>query len=504
MTSALLLNGKRSWNLGFPELVLPVRARAIFLAVIFLAAGCTTNPATGERQLAPLMSAEQEAQAGADAHPKILAAYGGAYSDAKLGSYVASVTARIVKATNRPDGPYRVTVLDSPVVNAFALPGGYVYVTRGLMALVNDEAELAGVIGHEIGHVNARHSAQRQTAAMGTSLLGAVLGAVVGSDAVNQIVGLGGQGLLASYSRDQEYEADMLGVRYLAKAGYDPFAAADFLQSMGAQEALNAQIRNAQYDASRNDWLASHPATPDRVAAARQHASDTGIAQGQLPRNRDAYLSAVDGMLYGDDPEQGIVRDREFIHPKLRFAFDAPQRFTITNSARAVLIEGPDGTVVQFDGAKKAAGVEIGQYLADVWGKGVKLSPVERFKVNGMNAATAAAKVGKYNGRLVAIEYAPGEVYRFLAGTLPQTGNTYAAAIQSLVMSFRKIPAAEAKAVKPLRIDIVTVRAGDTAETLGRRMVFSDYAADRFRVLNGLGRGEQPARGQRVKLVVAK
>lgn len=479
--------------------------RAIPIAVCFLAAaGCATNPATGERQLAPIMSAEQEARAGADAHPKILKAYGGVYADEKLGSYVAGITARIVRATNRPDGPYRVTVLDSPVVNAFALPGGYVYVTRGLMALVNDEAELAGVIGHEIGHVNARHSAQRQTAALGTSLLGAVLGAVVGSDAVNQIAGLGGQGLLASYSRDQEYEADMLGVRYLAGAGYDPYAAADFLESMGAQQALDAKVRNANYDASRNDWLASHPGTPDRVAAAVEHARRTEVAPGQQGRNRDVYLSAIDGMLYGDDPKQGVVRDREFIHPEMRFAFNAPQRFAITNSARAVFVEGPDGTVAQFDSAKKTAGVEVGDYLSNVWASGVRISAIERFTVNGMKAATATATIGKYNGRLVAIEYAPDQVYRFLTGTLPQAGNRYDAALHSLVMSFRKISVAEARAVKPLRIAIVTVRRGDTADTLGRRMIYSDFAAERFRVLNGFGSNAQPAMGQRVKLIVGK
>lgn len=490
--------------LRLPDLAVLVRPHVLSFLAILLVAGCMTNPATGERQIAPLMSEEQEAQAGAAAHPKIVEAYGGVYGDEKLGAYVAGVTARIVKATNRPDGPYRVTVLDSPVVNAFALPGGYVYVTRGLMALVNDEAELAGVIGHEIGHVNARHSAQRQTAAMGTSLLGAVLGAVVGSDAVNQIVGLGGQGLLANYSREQEYEADMLGVRYLAKAGYDPYAAADFLQSMNAQEELRAQMRNAQYDASRNDWLASHPATPSRVAAARQYAGEAGSATGQLPRNGSAYLSAIDGMLYGDDPEEGLVRDREFIHPKLRFAFEAPQHFTVTNSARMVLVEGPEGTVAQFDGAKKADGVEIGQYLAAVWAKDVKVSEVERFKVNGMSAATATAKVGKYNGRLVAIEYAPDVVYRFLIGTLPQTGARYDSAIHALVTSFRKISAAEANVVKPMRIEIVQVGSGDTAETLGRRMAFSDHAAERFRVLNGLWPSGQPIKGQRVKLVVAR
>lgn len=479
--------------------------RAIPLAACLLAsAGCATNPATGERQLAPIMSAEQEARAGAEAHPKILKAYGGTYGDEKLGSYVAGITARIVKATNRPDGPYRVTVLDSPVINAFALPGGYVYVTRGLMALVNDEAELAGVIGHEIGHVNARHSAQRQTAALGTSLLGAVLGAVVGSDALNQIAGLGGQGLLASYSRDQEYEADMLGVRYLAGAGYDPYAASDFLESMGAQQGLNAKVRNAEYDASRNDWLASHPGTPDRVAAAIAHARDTGVAPGQNMRNRGAYLTAIDRMLYGDDPKEGVVHDREFIHPEMRFAFNAPSRFAITNSARAVLVEGPDGTVVQFDGARKDAGVEIGDFLSNVWASGVRLSSLERLTVNGMKAATATATIGKYNGRLVAIEYAPDRVYRFLIGTLPQAGNRHDAALHSLVMSFRKISAAEARAVKPLRIAIVTVRKGDTAETLGRRMIYSDLQAERFRVLNGLDPGAQPVAGQRVKIIVAE
>lgn len=475
---------------------------AILVAAGMLAVGaCSTNPATGKSQITPLMSTEQEARAGAEAHPKILAAYGGAYENEKIGGYVAGVTARIARATNQPDGPYRVTVLDSPVVNAFALPGGYVYVTRGLMALVNDEAELAGVIGHEIGHVAARHSAQRQTAAMGTSLLGAVLGAVVGSNVVNQAFGLGGQGFLASYSRDQEYEADMLGVRYLAAAGYDPYAAAGFLNSMGAQEALNAKMRNAQHDASRNDWLASHPATPARVAAANTHAGQTQIPAGQRERGRDAYLKAIDGMLYGDDPKEGIVRDREFVHPELGFSFKAPPGFTLTNTSSAVIVQGPDRTIAQFDMGRKAAGTEIGQYLAGEWGKGVSLSALERFTVNGMKAATATAKVGEYNGRLVAIEFAPDRVYRFLTGTLPQAGTRYDAALRELVMSFRKISAAEARAVKPLRIRIVTVKPGDTAASLGRRMVYSDFQAERFRVLNGLEPNEEPRPGAQVKLV---
>lgn len=470
-------------------------------SLLLLVAGCTTNQATGRSQIAPLMSTEEEARVGAEAHPKIIEAYGGAFKDARVGAYVAKVTARIARASDRPDIVYRVTVLDSPVVNAFALPGGYVYVTRGLLSLVDDEAELAGVLGHEIGHVIARHSAQRQTAALGASVLGAVLGAVVGSNAVNQVVGLGGQGLLAGYSRDQEYEADAIGVRYLARAGYDPDAEADFLETMGAQAELEARIANRRRDATRTDWLASHPATPDRVAAARRHADETGVPPGTGARERNAFMQAIDGLIYGDSPENGIVRDRTFFHPKLRFAFTAPPDFTITNAAQAVIVQGPEKTIVKFDAGRKAPDVEIGTYLASVWASGVTLTGLERFTVNGMRAAAAAARIGDYNGQLVAIEAAPDKVYRFLMGTKPETGTRYNGSLKRLVMSFRRLSEAEARAVKPLRLRVATVRAADTAQSLAARMALPDFKVERFRLLNGLPPGGQPKPGTLVKLV---
>lgn len=474
----------------------------VLIAVACLAmGGCTTNPATGARQIAPLMSPADEAKAGAAAHPKILEAYGGAYEDEKLGAYVAGVTARIARATSRPEGPYRVTVLDSPVINAFALPGGYVYVTRGLMSLANDEAELASVIGHEIGHVVARHSAQRHTAAVGTSVLGAVLGAVVGSSAVNQVFGLGGQGLLASYSRDQEYEADLLGVRYLADAGYDPFAAADFLGSMNAREALEAQLRNLPQRDAQTSWLASHPATPARIEAALVHARETGIGRGARERNRDTYLSAIDNMLYGDSPAGGIVRESRFVHPVLRFAFEAPTGFVIVNAPSQVTIQGPERTLAKIDMGGKPADQEVGDYLSQTWASGVRIGTVERFTVNGMKAATSVTAIGDYNARLVAIEFSPEQVSRFILGTLPNTGQKYVPALQELVMSFRKISAAEADAVKPLRIRIVTARKGDSVASLARRMSYNRHQVERFRVLNGLSVNDGVVEGARYKIV---
>ncbi|HEX7776758.1 MAG TPA: M48 family metalloprotease [Parvibaculum sp.] len=473
----------------------------IGLLCLGAAAACTTNPATGKSQLATLMSSDDEAQAGAAAHPKILKAYGGAYDDPRLGGYVAGVTARIVKGSDAPTTAYRVTVLNSPVVNAFALPGGYVYVTRGLLALVDDEAELAGVLGHEIGHVIARHSAQRQTAALGASVVGAVLGAVVGSQAAGEAIGQGSQGLLASYSRDQEYEADALGVRYLARAHYDPYAQADFLAAMGEQEKLHATISHQKYGATRMDWLASHPATPDRVAAAKSHAAETGVLPGAGERNRDIYLRAIDGLIYGDGPDQGIVRGRSFVHPVLRIGFTAPPRFTLNNTADAVIIQGPDKTIAKFDGGSKTPGQEIGAYLVNVWAEDVALTKVERFTVNDMPAATALAKVGDYNARLVAIEAAPGKVYRFLIGTLPSAGQRYEPQLHELVMSFRRISAAEAAAVKPLRVHIVRVGVTDSVASIAARMDFPDFRVERFRALNGLGAAEGLKPGQLVKII---
>lgn len=470
------------------------------LALALFMAGCTTNPATGKSQLATLMSSDDEAQAGAAAHPKIVAAYGGVYNDERVGQYVAHVTSRIAKGSDRPDIAYRVTVLNSPLVNAFALPGGYVYVTRGLLALVDDEAELAGVLGHEIGHVIARHGAQRQTAALGASMLGAVLGAVVGSQAVNQAIGLGGQGLLAGYSRDQEYEADALGVRYLAKAGYDPYAQGDFLDKMEGERKLQAQVMRQKYETS-GDWLASHPATPERVAAARANAANTEIVSGAGERDRSELLHAIDGMIYGDSPEQGIVRGRTFTHPVERIRFEAPPHFTILNGAEAVLVQGSDKTVVKFDSGAKSPNVDIGTYLAGVWAADVKLTPVESFRINGMAAASALTKVGEYNTRLVAIEAEPSKVYRFLMGTRPDAGTRHDAALRELYMSFRRISQAEAAAAKPLRIRIVTVKQGDTVTSLGERMAYPDFRVERFQALNGLEQSERLQVGRQLKLV---
>lgn len=471
---------------------------AIALCAAALTAACTTTPATGEKDFT-LISPEQEKQIGAEQHPKILAAYGGAYDDPALGAYVAEVTGRIAKVSELAELTFTVTVLDTPAVNAFALPGGYVYVTRGLIALANDEAELAGVIGHEIAHVTARHSARRQTAAAGPAILGAILGIVVGDRSLGQLVQLGGQGFLADYSRDQEREADMIGTRYLAAAGYDPAAQADFLMSLGVQSAFHAKLSNRQYDPTRVDWLSSHPAVAERAAAVRTYAD--GLGGGAGARNAPAYFRAVDGMVYGDSPRHGFIRGRTFVHPELRFTFTAPPSFRLVNTADAVLAQGPDNAVAKFDADKKSERRDILAYLSEDWGGQVRLEQPERFEVGGMAAATAVTRARKFNMRLVAVEFAPDRVYRFLIGTPPQMGDRLDAALREMVMSFRRISESEAQSATPLRVRAITVRPGDTVESLAARMTFADYREERFRVLNSLAPGERLQAGRTVKIV---
>lgn len=464
-------------------------------------AACTTNPATGEEDFTPFMSPEEEARIGAEAHPQILKAYGGVYEDAEVGAYVAKVALRVARASDLPDIPYTVSVLDSPVVNAFALPGGYVYVTRGLLALANSEAELAGVLAHEIGHVAARHSAQRQTAAVGSQIFGTLLGAVVGSSAVNQLFNLGSQGLLASYSREQEFEADSLGVRYLARAGYDPYAQASFLKQLADETALAAKLANRDANAAQVDWLATHPANEARVREAARLAAETGVPHGAGEMNAAAHLRAVDGLLYGDRPEEGVIRGREFLHSGLGFRFKAPQDFHLQNTPAAVWAFGPDKSVVKFDTGEKAPRQEIADYLAGDWARQLRLSGLRRFEVGGLAAAEAWTRLQNMRTRIVAIEGRDGRVYRFLAGTAPQAGGTHDASIDGMVKSFRLLSKAEAARIKPLRIRTVKVQPGQNAALLAARMKVEAYALERFRVLNGLGEGGEPKPSSTVKLI---
>jgi predicted Zn-dependent protease len=264
------------------------------LASLIVLDACSVNPATGEKQFAALMTPQQEVSVGATEHDKIIKQYG-LVNDSALTAYVNKVGQRVTRETERSDVQYKFFVIDSPVVNAFALPGGYIYVSRGLLALANNEAELAAVLAHETGHITGRHSAERYSTGVVTSLGAGLLSAAIGSSGASKAIGLGSNLYLSSYSRSQESQADSLGLRYMSRGGYDVQAMPSFLYSMQQESVLESRL--AGKDTGGASYFSTHPATAERVG-------QTSGELSQYPKggdlNRSAYQSAISGLVYGD------------------------------------------------------------------------------------------------------------------------------------------------------------------------------------------------------------
>jgi predicted Zn-dependent protease len=324
-------------------------ASALALAALTLGA-CAQNQATGRSQFVT-MSAADEAKIGADEHPKVLEAFGGAYDNPRLAAYVQRVGEQLARRSELPDLKFTFTVLNSDIYNAFALPGGYVYITRGLLALMGSEAELASVLGHEIGHVTARHTAERmaQTTAanIGATIFSIGVAVLTGSSDAGNLAGQASGAIagtvLASYSREQEFEADKLGVRYMSVVGYNPEEAADMLAKLGEGARLEMRIAGRSPDeADQFSIMQTHPRTADRVREALAAARAQGLVVNANPReNVEEYYAAIDGMAVGGDAEAGFVKGRTFTHPKLRFRFEAPEKYRLADSQDAVRATGP-------------------------------------------------------------------------------------------------------------------------------------------------------------------
>ena len=462
--------------------------------------GCAVNPATGERNLI-LVNLSEEKRIGLREHPKILAQFGGVYDDPDKTGYVADIGGRLAATTETPSLRFTFTLLDSPIVNAFALPGGFVYISRGLMALAGDEAELAGVLGHEIGHVVARHSAQRQSKAMLAQLGVGLLGAVTSSGPM-QLANAAASLYLRSYSRDQELEADMLGIRYLKRAGYDINAMASFLKRMRSNSRLEAQIADRSPDqVDQFDITATHPRTVDRV---RRVVS----LSGESPRGRrlrQAYLNTVDGMIFGDGPEQGYILGRRFAHPELRFEFSVPGSFRLQNRPnRLVAASRRDKATILFTAAPKPYQGRMTGYIANVWARGARINDLETITINGLEAATSwvRSRDGKTDFRLIAIRFSAREVFRFIFVAAPSTMRRLSSSFQRTTYSFRRLTPKQAKALKPKRLRVIEVSSSDSVADLSARMAFDKFRQERFVTLNGLDGATPLASRSLIKLVV--
>ncbi len=479
---------------------------SVLAALCALAAvSCSTNPATGRSSFTGLMTTADEVRIGREQNLQLLEAFGGAYDDPELAAYVTRIGNSLAAKAERTDLTYTFTVLNSPIVNALALPGGYIYVSRGLLALAGNEAELAGVLGHEIGHVTARHHAQRQSSqtVAGVASLGVtILGAIAGVPLARGTQMLAGA-FLASYTRDQEYEADLLGIRYMNATGYDPKAMATFLAKLNAWTNLEETILGRD-SKDRLDYLATHPNTEDRVRQALAAANLTPAATAPTI-GIDPYLDRIDGMLFGEPIASGVIRGRKFLHPDMRIRFEVPIDYELFDSPQAVYAVGPSNSQIVFDSAQVPVGISVLEYVRQGARK-MGISEATATKVKNFEAATAWGWVptnrGQMDFRIVVIRVDRDHAYRFRF-ILPKGSMSaiLSAVEQTMLSSFATMTAKEAAQIKPQRIRVVTVAKGDTVESLAKRMDFETLVVQRFQVLNGLTSGGKLKVGTRVKIV---
>lgn len=466
-------------------------------AMLTLVTVPVTAPVTA--QTTRSISASDKAQ-GAQANPELVKQYGGRYTGPQA-AFVERVGKRVAvqSGLSNAQGDFTVTTLNSPVENAFAIPGGYIYVTRQLLALMNSEAELASVLGHEVGHVAARHSQSRNTRSTIGSILAAGAGLLTGSNLASQVVGTGAQLYTLKYGRDQEYQADGLGIRYMTAAGYDPYASADMLASLAASSNLAARTAGKEANAVPT-WASTHPNSADRVRRAAALAQQTGRPETTPPQDT-AFLRMLDGMPYGDDPKEGIVDGQTFRHPGLKLKFTAPNGYAIANGSDAVTVVGQGGQAEM----RLAQGSDLGQAITQRFGQlgtGTPSGQLQNGTANGIPYAYVTTRAAANNRAVDATVVA----YRFPSATCTFTVVTPAGSgigpFQSLLASVAPLSTAEANGIRGKKISIVTVKAGDTIDSLAARMAFPDYKRERFITLNGLDADQALTPGRLVKLVV--
>ncbi|AMJ63769.1 hypothetical protein AXW83_17535 [Bosea sp. PAMC 26642] len=452
------------------------------------------RPADGE--LAPKL--ERTIRASDSEHLRLLSAFGGEYRAPTARAVLDEVVARLAKAGEGQIGIYEITILNSPAVNAFALPNGRLYVTRGLLALASDTAEIASVLAHEIAHVTAQHAVERAERERESVLVSQVVSQVLNDPAAGAAVQAGSKLSLARFSRQQELIADQISVRNISRAGYDPYGAGRFLAALGRNTAFRNSGQNQSADDKRLDILSSHPSTPERVAAVTASARQIG-APGIGEREASRWLAAIDGIAFGEDPRDGVVRGRRYINSALRIAFAAPDSFSLESARDMVIGVSANGAqALRFDSVTLKSDQTLEAYVASGWIDGVETRVVETLDVAGQPAVIATGKGTDWSFRLAAIQ-SGSRVYRFILAAKGSADPERP--MRSVIDSFRSLSPAEAQAARPMQIRLVAAGDGDTPASMAARMAGQERAIELFLVLNGLERNSRLALGQRYKIV---
>jgi predicted Zn-dependent protease len=432
-------------------------------------------------------------------HKRLIASFGGEYRAPKTQALLNSIADRLRLVSDRPNEYFKITVLNSASVNAFALPNGYVYLTRGLLALSNDTSEIASVIAHEIAHVSARHALARAELESRSALVSRVQSEILENPGAGQFMRDQSRLTLASFSRQQEIDADEMAVRAIARAGFEAHGATRFLialdRSSRMREALGGRGRD-----EGNDILSTHPTTPERIQRALAVARQFG-APGVGEADRQKWLQVIEGMTFGDDPSQGLVRGRAFVHPRLKFAIDAPDGFVLENTPQAVLgVTSGAREALRLDSSRVETTRALPALLTQNPIEGIKVGEITETNIGGLPAAIGLARGPEWVFRVVLIR--SGEnVYRLI-----YAAQAFTPAIDQRFMesanSFRRLSEDEVKGFPAERIRTIVAKAGDKPEDIvAEQMSGQNQALERFYVLNGLGPGDQLNPGTAYKVV---
>ena len=471
---------------------------------LLTAAAIALAPASaqGPRYLNPQDVADAQRQ-----HAALVQEFGGAETGPRA-AYVESVGRRVgaFSGVANPGQALHFTTLNAAVANAMSVPGGYVYVTRQLLTLMDDESQLAFALGHEVGHIAANHAHVREQYERRNSwgVFGQIIGAIFGGSPIGNIIEQRAALQTLSFSREQEYQADTLSLRYLIAAGYDPAGGPGILAALARSTALESRLQG-RTNRQTPEWASTHPLSENRMQRALAEARATGRL-GQGMRNRDQFLSQLEGVFVDDDPAQGVIEGPTFTHPDLKIQFQVPPGYLMQNGTDAVTISGSAGKA-QFRGGRFQGNLDNAVLLAfrQLTEGQVQLAipPAQHTTVNGMPAAFSTARVqtssGWVDASVFAYQWDAERVYYFVMLT---RGGYGMQPFSFMLNSLRRITAQEAAAIRPRIIHVETVRAGDTIQSLSDRMAYREFKLDRFLSLNGLAANSRLVPGQRVKLVV--
>lgn len=480
----------------------PLRHRFVALALCLTLVNCATNPVTGESNFV-VISEEQEVSIGLNEDLKVTEQHGGIYNDPQLLRYVENVGQRLAAVSHRPNLKFYFRVVDSPMINAFALPGGYIYVTRGILSYLNSEAELAAVLGHEIGHVTARHSVQQISAAQGANIAATVASILVPglqNQAAQSLIGVLGNAWLSGYGREHELEADRLGAEYLARAGYDPQAMIRVVGVLKDQELFDAETAKAEGRQPRayHGVFASHPSADARLQQVVAEA--TRFAKGSYRDEREAFLKRMDRVPFGDSPDQGFVRTGTFYHPKMGFALRFPRDWKVGNFPDRVVARSPQqDAVMELRLAGPARGTP-----AQVLQRALRLgmgSDLFETQINGLPAAVSNTSTQERPTH-AAVIFLDGQAYLLGAQARDARAMTsHRPDITDAIRSFHAMTESERRLARPLTLRVITATGGTTYAGLARNSPIGKYAEQYLRLINAQYPQGEPSAGQALKIV---